>query len=243
MQVDKTNKTCSSVLPLEKHNTLRKIPLLFYIPLISHSHSLSYTSYNKIREVKNLQTSCWSQSVTCGCWLSCGCCRCSAPGWALDWDEEGWPEPPSSSRSLNQCQSPRECCLMVVNNAVIHVSFTQSLLILLEQSKYKNRINSHYSWLYLDDVSHKLLWKRDRGLFTLVLPLLQRWLCHDFGVCVRVSETTALLLEVSSAVPAVGILAEPLARPVVNALGISNGGSETILWIHKVSRVRHLSSL
>lgn len=42
----------------------------------------------------------------------------------------------------------------------------------------------------------------------------------------RLGSAAALLLEVSTAVPAVGFLAEPLARLVVDALGISDGGSE-----------------
>lgn len=41
------------------------------------------------------------------------------------------------------------------------------------------------------------------------------------------SNTASLLLEVSAAVPAVGVLADALARPVVDALGISDGGPET----------------
>ncbi len=43
----------------------------------------------------------------------------------------------------------------------------------------------------------------------------------------RRGEAVALLLEVSAAVPAVGVLAEALPRLVVDALGISDGGPET----------------
>lgn len=60
-------------------------------------------------------------------------------------------------------------------------------------------------------------------VITLVLPLLQRGLC-----CIPLwfAEPAAFLLEVAAAVPAVGFLAEPLARLVMNALGISDGRSE-----------------
>lgn len=40
----------------------------------------------------------------------------------------------------------------------------------------------------------------------------------------RGSKMAAFLLQVTTAVPAVGVLAEPLARFVVDALHISDGG-------------------
>lgn len=43
----------------------------------------------------------------------------------------------------------------------------------------------------------------------------------------RLGEAAALLLEVSTAVPAVGVLADPLPRLAVDALRISDGGPET----------------
>lgn len=60
---------------------------------------------------------------------------------------------------------------------------------------------------------------------TLVFPLPQRGLRNDLGV-------PALLLEVSTTVPSVGVLAEPLARLVVDALGVSDGGSEAATRTH-----------
>lgn len=57
-----------------------------------------------------------SWTGTCGCWLSCGCCRCSAPRWALGWVGEGWPAPPSLARSPSWCRTSRECYLWVRNN-------------------------------------------------------------------------------------------------------------------------------
>lgn len=63
-------------------------------------------------------------------------------------------------------------------------------------------------------------------VLTLVLPLLQRGLCCILGVPLWFAEPAAFLLEVPAAVPAVGILAEPLARLVMNALGVSDCRSE-----------------
>lgn len=63
-------------------------------------------------------------------------------------------------------------------------------------------------------------------VITLVLPLLQWGLCCILGVPLWFAEPAAFLLEVAAAVPAVGFLAEPLARLVMNALGISDGRSE-----------------
>ena len=59
-------------------------------------------------------------------------------------------------------------------------------------------------------------------MITLVLPLPQWRLRSVPGV----PERPALLLQVPAAVPAVGVLADPLARPVVDALGVSDGGPE-----------------
>ena len=56
------------------------------------------------------------------------------------------------------------------------------------------------------------------SFLTLVLPLSQRGLCRALSA--------ALLLQVSAAVPAVRLLAEPLAGFVVDAFGISDGGPE-----------------
>lgn len=61
---------------------------------------------------------------------------------------------------------------------------------------------------------------------TLVLHLLQRRLGCIPGVPLWFAEPAAFLLEVAAAVPAVGFLAEPLARLVMNALSISDGRSE-----------------
>lgn len=80
----------------------------------------------------------------------------------------------------------------------------------------------------------KLPWaySEDKHVFvTFILPLSQRWLC---SVPVWLCEATTLLLEVPTAVSAVGVLARPLARLVVDALGVSDGGSETE-WGHTES--------
>lgn len=51
------------------------------------------------------------------------------------------------------------------------------------------------------------------------------------------SKVAPLLLKVSAAIPAVGILAESLARFFVDALGISDGGPKTKKRTHRVSLV------
>lgn len=64
-------------------------------------------------------------------------------------------------------------------------------------------------------------------LVTFVLPLLQRWLGSSLWVPAWLRHVATFLLEVPAAVPAVGVLAEPLARPAVDALSVSDGGPET----------------
>lgn len=150
----------------------------------------------------NSHTSCcWNWSMTRGCWLSCGCCQCSAPGWALDSAGEGWPEPLSSSHSPNWSQTARECCLFVKN-------------IKMRRFRCDKPSGACHS--------------QDQHVFiTFVPPLFQRWLFSIVGVPAWLHEARALLLEVPTAVPAVGVLGESLGgRLGVDAFGVSNGGSE-----------------
>lgn len=59
---------------------------------------------------------------------------------------------------------------------------------------------------------------------TLVLPLLQRGLG---GGLPGLGVPATPLLQVATAVPAVRVLAQTLASPVVDALGVSDGGAAT----------------
>lgn len=66
-----------------------------------------------------------------------------------------------------------------------------------------------------------------RVFVTLVLPLPHRRLGGAPGAPAGLGRAACSLLQVAAAVPAVGVLAEPLARLVVDALCVSDGGPET----------------
>lgn len=64
------------------------------------------------------------------------------------------------------------------------------------------------------------------GFRTLVPPLPERRLGAVPDILIWLGEAAVLLLEVPSAVPAVCVLAEALSSLVVDAFGVSDGGSE-----------------